>query len=73
LKPIEVGMPKLRETGSTFCGSPKAEVAKVALAKIAEFKKLKILGKGRFGAVYLVKYVSLYSGTPKLDFFSLSK
>lgn len=43
-------MPKLRETGSTVCQSPKASnIQSFHSKKIQDFKKIKKLGSGRFG------------------------
>ena len=56
-------MPKLRETGSTLCQSPKEiSIKPVKFKKMDEFKKLKKLGRGKFGEVFLVKYFIAYLG-----------
>lgn len=46
---IETEMKTLRETGSTLCPTPKNKNK----VHISDFFLLKMLGKGRFGSVYL--------------------
>lgn len=46
--------PKLRETNSTKCQSPKASSA-FQRSKVESFKRIRLLGRGKFGDVYLVK------------------
>jgi hypothetical protein len=55
VKSICIDAPKLRETNSTQCQSPKAVLPSLN-TKLANFTKLKLLGKGKFGDVYLVRY-----------------
>ena len=55
LKEMEIDIPKLRETNSTKCQSPKVNPL-LNYSKINEFIKIKMLGRGKFGDVYLVKY-----------------
>lgn len=61
LNPTPPDTPKLRETNSTKCQSPKA--TSIARTKVQEFQRIRLLGRGKFGDVYLVKYYSSYSGT----------
>lgn len=49
---ISPGTPKLRETNSTKCQSPKGAWG---VRKVEEFKRIRLLGRGKFGDVYLVK------------------
>lgn len=46
---VETNMKILRETGSTLCPTPKNKTK----MKLSDFYLLKLLGKGRFGSVYL--------------------
>lgn len=46
---LETDMKILRETGSTLCPTPKNKTK----MKLSDFYLLKMLGKGRFGSVYL--------------------
>ena len=55
-KNLSIMAPKLRETGSTICQTPKQMELKLQQSKVSEFKKIRLLGKGRFGSVFLVKY-----------------
>lgn len=54
LREINSEIPKLRETNSTLCQSPKA-VPQQQHSRLSDFKMLRLLGKGKFGDVYLVK------------------
>lgn len=46
--------PKLRETNSTKCQSPKGSPG-LQRCKVEEFRRIRLLGRGKFGDVYLVK------------------
>jgi hypothetical protein len=54
--------PKLRETNSTKCQSPKAG-SSLQQSKVAQFQRIRLLGRGKFGDVYLVKYKIADQGT----------
>lgn len=49
--------PKLRETNSTMCQSPKAGSG-AQYSRFSEFRVLRKLGTGRFGEVFLVKHLA---------------
>lgn len=55
LREINPDVPKLRDTNSTKCQSPKAN-SLLHQTKINDFKKIRLIGRGKFGDVYLVKY-----------------
>ncbi len=44
---------ELRESDSTRCQSPKASIGQKL--KISDFKKLRLIGNGKYGSVYMVK------------------
>jgi hypothetical protein len=54
-KQTDGGFPKLRETNSTQCQSPKAAHLGQA-SRLQEFQLLRKLGVGRFGEVFLVRH-----------------
>jgi hypothetical protein len=58
--------PKLRETNSTKCQSPKGGSA-LQRCKVEEFRRIRLLGRGKFGDVYLVKYFLADAGTGGRD------
>ena len=64
LREINPDAPKLRETNSTKCQSPKAN-SLLHQTKINDFKKIRLIGRGKFGDVYLVKYNCDDLGTKK--------
>jgi hypothetical protein len=52
----------LRESKSTECPTPK-ELTNPFSGSISKFQIIRILGKGRFGEVYLARYIPSHSGT----------